>query len=296
MKRIEVLILMTLVYMGGIAQTYHEIDTIPTHDYFNHLFLKINSPSGNIMVNSAEECGNIVTQLKTRQQSLTQKHDKQRDSSGNVYLTYSIEKNQHPQTFNARMAIPKALTSEEAESYLASYTGDPNIPTNLWINLGSGSSKLNLTNMTLNNLRVQSAMSNVHITYDAPNQTDMQQMEIHVASADIKLENIEFARANVMNIRNDMGDTDLYLGNGYKPSTNIHIMSGTGSCNIYIKRDQPAKIILRNGIFSHTEFKGQFQEISSDVFVNMAYKQKPDKACMIICETDLGTIRIIQTD
>jgi len=294
MKLAGALITSILIYVAGSAQTHQEIDTIPTHDYYNHLFLKINSPSGNIQVKPAKECGNIITQLQTHEQSLTQQHHTRKDSFGNVYLTYSIEKNQHPQTFNARMAIPKALNYEEKESYTARYIGDPNIPTNLWINLGSGSSEIDLSQMTLNNLRIQSAMSDVHITYSSPNKTDMHQMEIHVASANVKLENIEYARAEVINIRNDMGNTEITMGIGYKPATNVHVMSGTGDCTIRIKQQQPAKIILRNGMFSHAKFSGSFEEISDKVYVNSSYKRNSKEASMIICETDLGSIHVIE--
>lgn len=283
-----------LIYVTGSTQTYQEIDTIPTHDYYNHLFLKINSPSGNIYVKPAEQCGHIVTQLQTHEQSLTQQQQTRKDSFGNVYLTYSIEKNQHPQTFNARMAIPKALSYEEKETYTAMYTGDPNIPTNLWINMGSGSSKIDLSQMTLNNLRVQSAMSDVHITYSSPNKTDMHQMEIHVASANIKLENIEYARAEVINIRNDMGNTEISMGIGYKPATNVHIMSGTGDCTIRIKQQQPVKITLRNGMFSHAKISGSFEQLSDKVYANSSYRRSPKGASMIICETDLGSIHIVE--
>jgi len=283
-------VLMSLTQLG--AQTYRSVDSIPTHENIRHLFMRINSPTGDVSVSSSKTCGYVFSEFISREENLKHDVDSKKDPTGNIHLTFSVKKEDTPPTFNARMAFAKGLITEEVKSYKLAYLNDPNIPTNLWLSLGSGNSELDLSYMTLNNLRVQSALSDINITYNGLNRTMMQKMDLHAASADINLKNLEQAKAEVINIRNDVGSTQLSIGKKYFPQTNVHVMTGTGGCKIYVHPEHPVKIILKTGIFGQARFSGSFEETSSNVYVNNAYKANKHKPCVVICETDIGVIYI----
>ena len=62
-----------------------------------------------------------------------------------------------------------------------------------------------------------SAFSDVWVYYEKPNQCVMKKMDIHAVRAKVTVENIECARAELISVQNDMGDTEVRLNNHEQP-------------------------------------------------------------------------------
>ncbi|MEM6633599.1 MAG: hypothetical protein AAF694_28255 [Bacteroidota bacterium] len=291
MRKIGVLSSICLAVSLCSAQGWEKIDTILTPDVYNHLFLRINNPTGALKIASSTVCGKSFNQLKASAKSLKpQIHN--REVSGNLQRDISFVLQEPPRNnLTARIALP---VTPSLPTYSATYLGDPNIPTNLLINLGEGSTNLDLSGMSISNLTIHSALSDLNLAYQSPNKSEMAQMQIHVASADVILDHLEFARAKMVNIRNDMGNTTLILGDKRFPKSHVRVMSGAGECQLIVHDRHPVKVILRNGMFSQVEIGGSFEKVASKVYVNKAYQKQEKKACTIICETELGTIKILE--
>ena len=295
MRKIGVFYALSMAGCLCFAQGVSKVDTLPTPDVYNHLFLRINNPSGELKVASSAICGKSISSVQSESKlALLPEINSKEGPSGNLYRNVSIvQKKKAPERFTARIALPRnTFQSPTPENYSATYLGDPDIPTNLLVNLGSGSSELDLSGMSINNLTIRSALSDLVLLYTVPNQTDMRQMQVHVASADIELHQIEKAKAKEIHIRNDMGNTSISLGDSGFPKSHIRVITGAGTCSLSVSKGQPVKIILRNGMFSHVDISHDFEKLSQKVFVNQAFEKKEKKATTIICETDIGTIRI----
>ncbi len=294
MRKLGVLYILSITGCLCCAQGLEKIDTILTPDVYNHLFLRINNPRGELKVASSTICGKSVSQLRSETDELVPKIESKEGPSGNLYRNVSFVQQGKPrERFTARIALPRnTFQSPPTSNYTAAYLGDPDIPTNMLVNLGSGTTELDLSGMSISNLKIQSALSDLVLTYTSPNQTEMRQMQIHLASADIQLDQIEKAKAREIHIRNDMGNTSLSMGASELPCSQIRLITGAGTCQLRIAKAHPVKIILRNGMFSHVEIADGFEKVSHKVFVNRAFGRKEKKATTIICETDIGTIRI----
>ena len=277
------------------TQTYFHIDTIPTQELETHLFLTIESPSGTMFFRSSGECGQSIHKLSTKDSGTTPRILSQ--SKSNSYLVRTVKLNEAStrDQMGARMRIQRGFTPKQVKKYVAEYRSDPNLVTDLHMNLGYGGSRMDLSGLSLKNVKINSAFSDVLITYTEPNQLPMEVMDIHAATANIILKNIEYARAEMINVRNDVGDIKLLLGENYIPKTNIMIMSGAGECTLIIHKNQPTKIILKSGIFSKVDFTGEFNKHTKGIYTNAAYDKHPEKGSVIICETDLGTIHVIES-
>ena len=121
-------------------------------------------------------------------------------------------------------------------------------------------------------------------------------MDIHAASADIELHNLEYAGADLITIQNDMGETQLILGNGQAPESTIYLQSGVGSCKLMIDKNQPIKLTLKSGFFSTVDVDPSFEKVQKGVYTNQAFKNNKGKCIKIICNIDFGSISVIQTE
>ena len=106
---------------------------------------------------------------------------------------------------------------------------------------------LDLSNLTLNNLSIESTFSDLVLTYSKPNQTPMQKLHIHAANANIVLKHLEMARAGFIHVQNDMGDTKLMLGPNASPADEkpvIELRNGVGDCLLVVDNNHPVRIVV----------------------------------------------------
>ena len=149
--------------------------------------------------------------------------------------------------------------------------------------------------MTVRNLEIHSAFSDVNLVYDESNQSIMQKMDIHAARANVLIDNIEKARVKLVTIKNDMGNTKISFGSNSTLYSTVYIQAGVGNCTISVDENHPVKIIVKRGMFAGMEIGDEFTQIEKNVFVNRAYRSDhPAEATKIICNVDLGDINLVK--
>jgi len=179
-------------------------------------------------------------------------------------------------------------------TYKACYNPDPNIPTELVMDLGRGRSRLDFSDLSLTNVIINTAFSDVTLTYSSANKAKMEQMKIHAAKAKIILKNPEYARADLISIQNDMGDTKVILGNGHHPGSTIFVQAGMGGCMLILHKNHPVKIVVRKGLLAGEEIPPNFVKIAKNEYANAAYQRYPKRATTFICNIDFGNLLVIE--
>jgi len=183
----------------------------------------------------------------------------------------------------------------KAGDYSTEFRADPSLSTELFVNVGSGGSALDLSGLNLYKVTVNSAFSDIKIAYSKPNLCVMQKMDVHAVRANIEMRNIELARAELISVQNDMGETHLILGNNELPGSTIYLSSGSGNCYISIHKDHPTKVVIRKGFFARVNVRGNFEIMDKNAFGNLALTRHEGKYTTIICNMDFGKIYIQET-
>ena len=298
----------TLVYISllpiqmVLGQSFFNIDTLHTDETASHMQLTIKIPLGEMFMESSGICGKSVTSLSGPDSMFFHQVKSEKKSSGAYDRTCMLEfptPPTSPSISSPNSALlrlsdgsqAKAILPEKA--YRTEFKPDPEIPTSLSLELGKGGSMLDLSDMSLNNMKINSAFSDVLISYDKPNQITMEKMDIQAANAKIVIKNLELALAKLITIQNEMGETKLFVGDKSFPASDIHINSGVGDCTLIIDRDQPTKLVLKSGIFSNVEVSEEFKPHGKGTYVNQAYQKDPAKCVKIFCTVDFGNISIL---
>lgn len=298
----------------ALTQVHQEVDTLHTKVTSTHMFLNIAVPRGEISIQSSGTCGQSVARLASPDQQL--RPEVKEDVNGNISYTVSLgsprEGTPQVQEGMRAKAVPPAVGSEyihhfkqqlsslgnltgEAHDYTTEFHADPTLSTELMVNVGAGGAKLDLSGLNLYKASINSVFSDVWVTYEAPNLCVMKKMDIHAARAKVVLENIEHARAELISVQNDMGETELILGNEASSGSTIYLSSGSGNSRIAIHALHPTKIVIRRGFFARVEVEGDFEIIDKNAFGNNAFNHHEGTYTTIICNTDFGKIFIKET-
>jgi len=293
----------------GVAQTVHHIDTLPPVVPQTHQYLDMHLPVGELYIKSSQVCGLSYTRLSAP--DTTVRHHMVSQVDGNGFHRRHIELVSSQQAQMARMSqeggsdlrvanVSPALDAfGDPEALRSELRIDPNLSTDLFLNLGVGASHLDFSGTSLRMVKIHGAFSDVMVSYRVPNQIPMQRMDLHVTKGDVMLKHIELARARMISLQNDMGDTKIILGDKILSHTTIMLGSGVGNCTLIVDRAHPVKLVVKGGLFSSQEISGSFDESGKGVYTNAAFRQHCNgNACshatQIICNMDLGSVEVME--
>lgn len=290
---------LTLICVWAIslpAQVNPKIDTLHTDEGATNMLLNIKVPSGEMYLTSSGLCGKSLSSLSSSREQASHKYSSKVAVNGTVRRSIDV---QYGGTGSGKainsgsVATMRLANPGTPVSYRSEYKQDPSLDTELVLDLGSGGAMLDLSDMSISRVVINSAFSDVLVSYSKPNLVSMDEMEIHTARAKITLKNLEMARAKRIQVRNEMGDTKLVLGNNGRPASKIFVKSGVGDCMLIIDRNQPTKIVLEGGMFSKIEVEESFKPHGKGTYVNKAYYSNPGKCTTVFCEVDLGNISLM---
>ncbi len=290
-------------FIPAFTQSSVRVDTFWNAPSFTHTYLEIKIPEGEMHLYASDECGKNLSSLVSRDSTTKLVLDEDGDSKGTMKRKILLEHQNEMRPKSISPLIGSNLTARIANTEVTNATTkaisefkiDPSISTDLLVELGVGASHLDMSNLSIRNLIVHSALSDVRVKYGKMNKIPMDKLEVHAVRGDIGLKNIELARVELVEVQNDMGETNIVLGEHFDPNvqTNLMVNAGVGDCTFFIHQYHPVKIHLRSGIFSTADISAHFLKIKKGVYVNKAFQDKPGSGTVIICNTDFGKVSVI---
>ncbi len=302
----------SITFLGGLtlgAQPNLKVDTLWSMIPQTHQYLHLKIPVGELFVNSSQVCGLSLTQLSAPNSEAELQMQEEVDGNSNQHRYLELgtreltPKGTESASSNLRVAgdFSSLNAYGSPEAFRSEIALDPNLSTDLFLDLGVGATRLDLSSLSLRTLSVKSAFSDVMLTYDQPNQINMEKLFIHATRGDVILKQPELAKARHIVVKNDMGHTKLIIGDKHLPHSTISVHAGTGGCTLIIDQDQPTRIIVKAGIFADEEFGSGFTKIGDHVYANQSYTehcQAGDRGCAhsttVICNLDLGTLAVME--
>ena len=303
MRSISIFGIIALWTQALLAQQFQFVDSLhfPEDQDIHHMLVKLEIPMGELYMKASDCDGTSISRLSSPDSLAQHIVETNEGPSGNYICNIKLAPPAAP-TAGARMAPANMRLSDqlttidtysEAKPYRSSFCPDPSIDTDLFIDLGVGGSRLDLSGLSLNNVSINSAFSDVTVHYRQPNQIEMTQMDIHAASANVVLKNLEMAKARMVTVQNDMGDTKLILGKGYIPGGEITVRAGVGGLILIVDENQPIELRLKTGFFSSVDMPDEFKKIKNGTYINTAMQSNPDARVIITCEVDFGSVSVI---
>lgn len=294
MTKYAVFILFACVSGSLLAQSTKEAKTIVSEPDMQHLSLNIRVNYGNLTFKANEEIGKSQFRMCGKNVNVMQDV---KAKAGNVYekhFTFTTDKDMMATkdvlAMTAQGVVPTAGVDNSVHFLL-----DNNIETKLSLEVLKGNGRIDLSGLKLSQAHISGGNSDLMIDFSQQNKMTMKNMTLHTGMGKIVLRNPEYAHAEVITIKNELGDIRIVLGSSHKPGTNMVVQSTIGTCVFVIDDAQPTKIILKTTPLVTNTLPASFIKINETTYTNRAFNtNKTVKPFVITCDKDAGTIEVIE--
>ncbi len=283
-------------YGQNLPSTY----SIPTDSLFQRYNFFLDIPIGQTFING----NNCQSSHKIRfyTQGPTAKTRILHDTIGRVLQTQISMMGSKTSTYMAtinddlgtqvRMRGSMSINDDPAK-YLAELRPAINQLLLLDMQLGHGSAWLDLTDLRVRGVNIESSNADIFLSYKKPNLEKMERLRLASGMSKIVFRNMEYARARKISIDNGMGDTKIIIGEKLYNSTVLEVGVGAGACEIMVHKNVPMKLILRSSLFSSIEIPDNFYHSGNNVYVNLAYKANPSRCVTAMIDLGIGSFSLI---
>lgn len=296
--------LLSFVLTGviGFSQNAAFTDTIHSNPNFGLYEFKLHIPVGQTFISqchTAKDGAIIRAAMPSREKMPLLIRDTLRDKLTSTFAWGSAAEGIQSANGSMRGGDPQRSVKgnmtvvDDPNNFLMELNPDPNVPVALNLHLGYGSARLDLSDLDVKSLNIVGGNSDIILAYKKSNRSVMQSMHINGGMSQIIIRNLEFARAEDIDIKNGMGQTKIILGSSMRQKSRMKLEVGAGSCLLLVSENVPVKIKLSSGFFSSVEIPDDFVETGENIYVNMAYKSNPQEAMTVMVDIGIGSFSLI---
>lgn len=197
--------------------------------------------------------------------------------------------------FSTKLSKIFGRKTTDEENYWNIYLTDQK-PYRLDLNYGVGKAYVDLSNIAVENCRINSGNAHVKVGYLSmeENKTTMDTMIVSVDLGDVEIENLNLARAE--NILAEVGIGTLVMDFNEKPKERSDIWARVGAGSLYVNLpevDMPVIIRMKGTSYNKFKLPKSFRPLSDNVFVNSSYNE--DAANLLSFNIDLSMGSVIFT-
>ncbi|MCC5928675.1 MAG: hypothetical protein JJU28_05460 [Cyclobacteriaceae bacterium] len=281
------LILGKLVSLQGLHAQASRLMTIPDDGVFEKISLNLTSSNGDCFIESSPHKSLVsVFDLNGRKKidpyyqlisdGITQKIDlfmRSESLSGGISSRFFIDNPNHKYQWGI------TLTQDR--------------PLDITMNYVYGDSRVDLSDLSIERLHVNSGNARVAIGYflGLPNKIQMDTFKVKVDLGTLQMYKPELSCAT--NIVADVGFGKMYMnfGNQLTQSSHIKASVGAGLLEIFLPKDDlPVIIYLKNSPLCKVKLMENFTEIEKNTFVNASYHNQLDHYLTFDLDVGLGNI------
>lgn len=223
--------------------------------------------------------------------------------------SFKIETENKKQTIQAKLAckdhagdnFTEAITSnlfhsEEAANDLWQINLSDKIPFNLNLEYLVGSSTIDLSNLSVERLKIKSGSADVFIKYSnkQQNAVAMDTFFIKVNMGTINVQDLDLSLAKEIIAEVGFGSIVLDCGKEWKINSKVNASVGAGSMTIKLPPVEQAVLIkLNDSPLCHVKMDKGFQKVGHNVYGNVAYRTDATNAIEFSVEVGMGGITFV---
>lgn len=282
------------------GQNLSRMDSIPADSIFQRYEFYLDIPIGQTFINR-NNCQSFH-KVRFHAPEQTARTHILHDTVGRILRTQVAMMSSNTSTYMASMTSDNGTqvkmrgsmsVNDDPTKYLAEVRPAINQVLYFDMQLGHGSTWLDLTDLRVRGLNIESSNADIFLSYKKPNPEKMHKLRLASGMSKIVFRNLEYARAENIFIDNGMGDTKIIIGEKLFNTSTLEVGVGAGACVMMVHKDVPMKLTLENSLFSSVEIPDNFYNSGDNVYVNLAYKTNPSKCVTAVIDLGIGTFTLI---
>ncbi len=185
------------------------------------------------------------------------------------------------------------FTETSSDKFKWGLTLSQSKPIDLSLNYTSGDSRVDLTDLSIEKLKIHSGNAKVNIGYfsGTPNRVVMDTFKVKVDMGSINFYRPEMSLSNYIVADIGFGTMHMNFGSRLLNSSHIRASVGAGTLEVILPDDMiPVRINLRNSSLCKVKLLDSFVEIDKNVFVNGCYSSTESNVLVFDLDVGLGNI------
>lgn len=215
--------------------------------------------------------------------------------SNNILTAALVHKNVESE--NLGKSITSKIFSSSSTDF--DHTWDLGLTTNflyhLDFSLGMGRSDFDLANLTINQLKIKSASSDVFVHYssDNPNQVQMDTLLVTLNMGTVTLDKVNYTNAKMIIVEVNYGKINLDFSDGMSDGSQVIAAVGAGTLNLTLPSDSyPIKIKMKTTPMCRATLPKYFKALDSETYVTRGYKETDPKRIELTIDVGVGSITV----
>lgn len=217
-------------------------------------------------------------------------------SNGIQQVSFNLEHNQ-PLGIRRKFAYSvfnNETTVEENKWHI--YLSE-DTPMFLNLNYGIGKAEVDLSDMTIKQLKMNTGNADVTVSY-APGKMNRVEMDTFMVTVDmgsLKIEEVNLSRAKVVIAEVGFGSLNLDLGEKNIMSNRITASVGAGSLFVSLPQNEiPIIVYINNSPLCRILLGKDFQQIKPNVYANQSYKEDAQNLLTFDLDVAMGKISFVK--
>lgn len=166
-------------------------------------------------------------------------------------------------------------------------------PFQLNLNYAIGEAYVDLSNMAIENLRINTGSADVKVAYQEGkgNTIAMDTFRVKVDLGTLKIDKVDHARAKDIIAEVGFGNLSLFFSDKCDAPSRIRASVGAGSLEVHLPDTQMGvKVNIRNSPLCHVKLAKNYQEIEPYVYVNEHYSADMENLLVFDIDVAMGSI------
>lgn len=171
------------------------------------------------------------------------------------------------------------------------------IPMSLNLNYGIGKAEVDLSDMTIRQLKVNTGSADVKVSYTPGkmNRIEMDTFLVTVDMGSLKIEEVNLSRAKVIIAEVGFGTLSLDLGEENMLSNRIAASVGAGNLLVSLpKKEIPIIVYINNSPLCRILLGEGFQQIKPNIYANESYREDAKNLLTFDLDVALGKISFVK--
>ena len=220
--------------------------------------------------------------------------------------SFKIEKVDNIQKVDAELTCKSHLDLNYTESVANSIFTSQEELQDIWqINLSErgsydlnlnylmGDASVNLSGLSVQRLKINSASADVKLSYDGQvmNRVAMDTFFVKVNFGNVEVEDLSFAMAKEVIAEVGFGTISIDCGSDWKMNGRVTASVGAGNLNILLPpKEIPVIIRINKSLLCNIKMADDFEKIGHNVFGNQAYIDNPADGMEFLLDVGMGSI------
>jgi hypothetical protein len=166
------------------------------------------------------------------------------------------------------------------------------VPTDLRLRIGAAESTMELGGLPLRRLRIATGASETVVSFDRPNPSVMEELQVKAGAASLEIRGLGHARARHIEVENAVGEVTLDLSGRWAGDATASVKTGVGTVTLRIPADLGVKVDQKT-------FLGSFSGLGLDEAGDGSYRSEnwetADHRLELEVEAALGSIDLERT-